>query len=93
MDLDDFLEPEVAIAVAVTAAIATPGMRKVLRKGAVYGLAGLLMAGDKISELAKSAADRAQHLVPQSGTDGAEGSETSPAAGEPVPGRTAPVTG
>jgi hypothetical protein len=71
MDLDDFLEPEVAIAVAVTAAVATPGVRKVLRKGAVYGLAGLLVAGDKISDWARTATDRAQQMMPQGGVSDA----------------------
>ena len=53
MALEDFIEPEVGIAVALTAAVASPGVRKVLRKGAVYGLAGILMAGDAVSTLAQ----------------------------------------
>ena len=53
MALEDFIEPEVGIAVALTAAVASPGVRKVLRKGAVYGLAGILMAGDAVSALAQ----------------------------------------
>jgi hypothetical protein len=57
--LDDYLEPEVLIAVAVTAAVASPPVRKVLRKGLVYGLAGLLTVGDKITEAAHSLAERA----------------------------------
>jgi hypothetical protein len=52
MALDDFLEPEVAVAVAVTAAVASPTVRKTLRKGIVYGLAGLLIARDKIADFA-----------------------------------------
>lgn len=85
MDLDDFLEPEIAVAVAVTAAVATPGVRKVLRKGAVYGLAGLLMAGDKISELAKSAADKAQHMMPEAAErGGAAATAPGPSTGEPM---------
>ena len=53
MAVEDFIEPEVGIAVALTAAVASPGVRKVLRKGAVYGLAGILMAGDAVSALAQ----------------------------------------
>ncbi len=86
MDLDDFLEPEIAVAVAVTAAVATPGVRKVLRKGAVYGLAGLLMAGDKISELAKTAADKAQQMMPEGSGErsGTAATAPGPSAGEPM---------
>lgn len=53
MAFDDYLEPEVGIAVAVTAAVASPKVRGVLRKGAVYGVAGVLMAGDAISSLVR----------------------------------------
>ena len=58
MEFDDFLEPEVVIAVAVTAALATPPVRRVLRQGLVYGLAGALIAGDRISSMAQSARER-----------------------------------
>jgi hypothetical protein len=68
MALDDYLEPEVAIAVVVTAAVASPPVRKALRKGAVYGLAGLLTLGDKITaasrNLARSAASMSQQAEP-----------------------------
>lgn len=63
MALDDFLEPEVAVAVAVTAAVASPPVRKVLRRGVVYGLAGLFMAGDKISAAARELAHNAQQAA------------------------------
>jgi hypothetical protein len=63
MALDDFLEPEVAIAVAVTAAVASPPVRKVLRRGLVVGLAGLLVAGDKISGAARQIAQSAQQTA------------------------------
>ncbi len=63
MALDDFLEPEVAVAVAVTAAMASPPVRKVLRRGVVYGLAGLLMAGDRISAAAREIAQNAQQAA------------------------------
>lgn len=45
MSLDDYVEAEVLVAVVATvAALSGPG-RRVLRKGAVYGLAGGLIAG------------------------------------------------
>ena len=87
MELDDFLEPEIAVAVAVTAAVATPGVRKVLRQGAVYGLAGILLAGDKISELAKSATEKAQQMMPETTAAGERASAATvpgPSAGEPL---------
>jgi hypothetical protein len=43
--LEDYFESEVAIAAAATAAVLSPRVRGVLRTGAVYGLAGVLMAG------------------------------------------------
>jgi len=60
MALEDYVEPEVAIAVAVTAAVASPPVRKALRKAAVYGLAGLLTAGDRIAAMSREIADRAK---------------------------------
>jgi len=53
MALEDFLEPEVGIAAAVAAAIFSPRARKVIRQGAVYGIAGILVAGDAMASLAR----------------------------------------
>ena len=53
MDFEDLLEPEVAAAAAVTAVIASPQVRNAVRRGAVYGLAGLLVAGDAISSFSR----------------------------------------
>lgn len=77
MAVDDFLEPEVAIAVAVTAAVASPPVRKVLRRGLVYGLAGLLTAGDKIAGAARELAHSAQQTVAQAG-NAAQQTEPAP---------------
>jgi hypothetical protein len=63
MALEDFLDSEVAVAVAATAALASPRVRGVLRRGAVYGLAGLLTAGDMISSFARGAARGAQQTA------------------------------
>lgn len=73
MALDDYLEPEVAIAVAVTAAVASPPVRKALRKGAVYGLAGLMTAGDKLAALSRNVGERAREAA-SSLTEAAQGS-------------------
>lgn len=54
MDPEDFLAPEVGITAAVVAVIFSPRARKVIRQGAVYGMAGLLVAGDAITSLGRS---------------------------------------
>jgi hypothetical protein len=60
MALEDYLEPEVGIAVLVTAAASSPRVRKVLRRGAVYGVAGVLKAKDKLTSMAAEAAESAR---------------------------------
>ena len=79
MAVDDYLEPEVAIAVAVTAAVASPPVRKVIRRGLVYGLAGLLVAKDKITTVGQNVAQGARQMATSAGT----GSQR--AAGQPAP--------
>jgi hypothetical protein len=69
MALDDFLEPEVGVAVVVTAAVASPRVRKMLRQGLVYGLAGLLIAGEKLKSAASGVAQRARDLTAASATN------------------------
>jgi hypothetical protein len=54
MEPGDFIEPEIAVTAAVTAALFSPRARRVIRKGLVYGMAGILTAGDTISSFAKS---------------------------------------
>jgi hypothetical protein len=67
VELDDFAEPEVAIAIGVTAAVAaaaaSPTVRRVMRKGMVYGLAGLLIAKDKVTGMASRAATSVRQAV------------------------------
>jgi hypothetical protein len=81
MALDDYMEPEVAVVVAVTAAVASPPVRKALRKGAVYGLAGLLIARDKLAALATN--------VSQGARRAAGAAENAP---PPAPAPAAPAT-
>jgi hypothetical protein len=57
MELEDYLEPEIAVTAAVTAAVLSPRMRHLLRRGAVYGLAGVLIAGDTIASFARNIGD------------------------------------
>jgi hypothetical protein len=54
MDFEDFVEPEIAVTAAVAAAIFSPRARKAIRKGVVYGMAGVLAAGDMVTSFARS---------------------------------------
>jgi len=54
MALEDYLEPEVAVTAVVVAAVFSPRARKVIRRGAVYGLAGILVAGDALATAGKN---------------------------------------
>jgi hypothetical protein len=67
MDLEDFVESEVAVAVAATAAILSPRVRGVLRSGAVYGLAGALIAGDAIGSIARGVVRGTRHTAATAG--------------------------
>lgn len=70
MDVEDFLEPEIAVAAAVTAAITSPQVRKALRTGAVFGLAGLITAGDAIATFSKSVGRGVQQATSNAQTSG-----------------------
>jgi hypothetical protein len=73
MALEDYLESEVVVAVAATAAVLSPRVRGVLRRGAVYGLAGVLRAGDAISSsTVQDVAGQARAAA-----EGGEGARTS----------------
>lgn len=54
MALEDYLEPEVAVTAVVVAAVFSPTARHWIRRGAVYGLAGVLVAGDALTSVGKS---------------------------------------
>jgi len=54
MEFEDYLEPEIAVTAVVTAALFSPRARKLIRRGLVYGTAGVLMAGDTITSFARS---------------------------------------
>ena len=61
MALEDFTDPEVAIVAAVAAAVFSPKIRGWLRRGAVYSMAGMLVAGDAISSAARGIGKGVQH--------------------------------
>lgn len=50
---DDGTEAKVAATAALTAVVFSPRVRDVLRRGAVYGLAGVLTAGDTLWAFAR----------------------------------------
>jgi hypothetical protein len=58
--------------VAVTAVVASPPVRKAVRRGLVYGLAGLLTVGDKLAAGARSVAEGAQQLAAEAKEQAAE---------------------
>ncbi|GHO90394.1 hypothetical protein KSF_004420 [Reticulibacter mediterranei] len=62
MDLEDFLQPEVAVTAAVAAAIFSPRGRSWLRKGLVYATAGAFIAGDAMTSVARNIGQGAQRM-------------------------------
>jgi len=56
MGLDDYLDSEVAVAVAATAVALSPKARRLVRRGAVYGVAGALKATDVVTAAARGVA-------------------------------------
>jgi hypothetical protein len=60
---------EVIVGAAVGAAVASAPVRKQLRKGMVFGLAGLLVAYDKMSALSQGVVKGARDVVASSGEE------------------------
>ncbi len=71
MDLEDFLEPEIAVVAAVTATVFSPRVRNFLRRGVVYGVTGALIAGDAVTSFARNIG----HGFQQAAASGAPASE------------------
>ena len=63
-DLQDYLDPEVAIVAALVAALLTPQARSLVRRGAVYGMSGLLTASDAIGGLVRRVRHGVQPAAP-----------------------------
>jgi hypothetical protein len=78
MALEDYLESEVAIAVAATAAALSPRFRRVLRRGAVYGVAGALKATDVVTAAARGVASGVGSEPAGTGGERTEASEQAP---------------
>lgn len=78
MDPENFVEPEIAVTAAITAALFSPRARKVIRKGLVYGMAGILAVGDTFTSFAKSFGQGMQQAgmsVPSEGQENREAVE------------------
>jgi len=97
--LDDLLSSESAFVAAVTAAVLSPKTRDTMRKGAVYGLAGVLKAGDVVAGAARgavrgvrgdeaAASDGAARAADAAASKPAETTASSPASGPRRPGTT-----
>src|SRR5579883_3345384 len=67
MAIEDYLEPEVVVAVALTAAVSSPTVRGLLRRGAVYAMAGLMVAGDAATTAARGISRGAQQMATTAG--------------------------
>jgi hypothetical protein len=52
--MGDLFEKEVGLAVAATAALMSERARRVLRRGAVYGIAGAMSVGETVTSAARS---------------------------------------
>lgn len=50
----DLLDKEVVMAVGATAALMSDRARRVLRRGAVYGIAAVMTAGEAVTSAAKT---------------------------------------
>jgi hypothetical protein len=68
MGLEDYVESPVAVAVAATAVVLSPRVRSVLRKGAIYGVAGAMKAAEAVTSAARDVAGEARETA---GEDGA----------------------
>jgi hypothetical protein len=75
------MDTETGVAVAAAAAIVSPRARNLLRRGAVYGLAGALKAGDVVYGAARGAVRGA--------ADGVSGNGSRPSRSASSPQRSA----
>ena len=81
MDLEDFLQPEVGVAVAITAALFSPRARRIIRRGLTYGTAGVLIAGDALTSFARNIGQGVQHMQTSGGATNQEGGPSAEESG------------
>lgn len=100
MEFEDFVEPEIAITAAVAAALFSPRARNVMRKGLVYGVAGILAAGDAVTSFGQSVRQGMQHAGEETaqtaqnggGQDQEEEGKVAQESAPPATARTKPAT-
>jgi hypothetical protein len=63
MGVDDLFEKEVVLAVGTTAALMSGRARRVIRRGAVYGIAGVISAGETVASAAKRVGRDAERVA------------------------------
>ena len=85
MKFENFMEPEVAVTAAVAAAITSPRARKVMRKGLVYGMAGMLAAGDALVSFGRSVGQGMQRAGEEATPSSDGGEQTGEREEEAVP--------
>lgn len=76
MDPESFVEPEIAVTAAITAVLFSPRARKVIRKGLVYGIAGILTVGETVTSFAKNVGQGMQQASMPTSAEGPEQKET-----------------
>lgn len=64
MNLEDYLEPEVGIAVMAAGILFSPQARRLVRRGAVYSLTGLLATSDAMVALLRHGGVGSQSPAP-----------------------------
>jgi hypothetical protein len=81
----DLFDKEVVMAVGATAALMSERARRVLRRGAVYGIAGVMSAGEAVTAAARSVGRDAERVS-------SNGHEQTGSVERPAPTRKAKTT-
>jgi hypothetical protein len=87
MPLENYAEPEVAVAAVVVGAAASPSLRNVVRRSLIYGLAGTMIAYDRTTDavrgVVKGVRNGVGSLAKDAGAAAAEAAATVPPAPPP----------
>ena len=87
MGIDDYVNAETGLLTAATAAAVSPRARELLRRGAVYGIAGAMRAGDVVAAAARGAVRGARESIAQENGAATEGgTERTPGGGRTASG-------
>jgi uncharacterized protein (DUF1786 family) len=93
MEFDDFLQSETAIAVAATATVLSPRVRRLLRQGAVYAVAGALIGGEAAASFARGVGRGTQQAPSSVGSAAQEATSKVGNVLQSAAGRTRAATG